>query len=263
MIRLKTPQEIAILHEGGEILSRILDELLRTAKPGVTTGELEALACRRMAEAGGTPSFKGYRTSGDQRPFPTALCTSLDYEVVHGTALPPRRLKDGQLLKIDVGMRYKGLYTDMAATVPIGTVAQADLELLRATREALMIGIEKAIAGGWVSDIGKAVDKHIRRHGFTTVKAMVGHGVGHAVHEEPQVPNYLDRSFKPVRLAAGMVLALEPMVNFGDDEIGMLPDGWTIVTADGSNSAHFEATIAVTDKGPDILTPIPPFAWTL
>jgi methionyl aminopeptidase len=256
MKNLKSEAEIAALREGGRILSDILRRIVAMAVPGATTDELEAATLRFMSDAGGEPSFKGYRTSPRQRPFPSALCLSLNSEVVHAPALPRRILKDGDLLKIDVGLRYKGLYTDMATTVAVGRVSRDASELVEATRQALEIGISKAVAGGWISDIGKAIDRHLRRHGYSAVRDLVGHGVGYAVHEEPSIPNYFDRRAEPVEMAPGMVLAIEPMVNFGSWEVATGPDGWTVLTADGSLSAHFEATVAVTEHGTEIITPI-------
>ena len=256
MIHLKSEQEIRNIREGGAILAAILAEASARVEPGVTTVELDAFIEERMIAAGGEPSFKGYR-SGRSRPFPHAACVSINSEVVHGLAAPARKLKSGDLLKLDVGLRYKDGYTDMAATVPVGQVSAEALRLMRATREALTIGIDKVRSGGWISDIGKAVDKHVRRQGFSTVKDLVGHGVGKYVHEEPQIPNYFDPSLEPVLIEPGMVLAIEPMVNAGGDAVRTKPDGWTVITADGSLSAHFEMTVAVTAKGVEIMTPLP------
>lgn len=257
MITLKSDEEIGRIREGGIILSKILTELVAMAKPGITTGELDAVAESRMREVGGEPSFKGYRTDPDVRPFPSSVCTSINDEVVHAPATPSRVVEDGDLLKLDIGMRYKGLCTDMAVTVPVGEVSKEALELIRVTKESMLAGIAKAVPGNWVSDIGKVVDKMVRRNGFTTVKDLVGHGVGHHVHEDPRVPNYFDPELDPVKIEPGMVLAIEPMVNMGEDEVRMRRDGWTVVTEDGSLSAHYEVTIAVTESGMEILTPVP------
>ena len=257
MIILKTAEEIEKIREGGVILSRILTELVANAKPGITTGELDALAETRMREAGGEPSFKGYRTDPDVRPFPTSESTSINDEVVHAPASPSRVVEDGDILKLDIGLRYKGLCTDMAVTVPVGEVSKEALELIRVTKGSMLAGIAKAMPGNWVSDIGKAVDKMVRRNGYTTVKDLTGHGVGHHVHEDPRIPNYFDPELDPVKIEPGMVLAIEPMVNMGEDEVRMRRDGWTVVTEDGSLSAHYEVTIAVTKEGMEIMTPIP------
>jgi methionyl aminopeptidase len=257
MILLKTTEEIEAIREGGKILSDILTELVSLVRPGVTTGDLDALAERRMREAGGEPSFKGYRTAKDVMPFPSTVCTSINAEVVHAPATPSRPVKEGDLLKLDIGLRYKGLCTDMAVTVPVGTVSEELRQLIAITKESMLLGIAKAQAGAWISDIGKAVDKHVRKYGCTTVKDLVGHGVGHHVHEGPSIPNYFDPTLEPVRIERGMVLAIEPMVNLGEEDIEVLSDGWTIVTADNTPSAHFEVTIAITEKGMEIMTPVP------
>jgi methionyl aminopeptidase len=227
------------------------------AKPGVTTGDLDAYAERRMREQGAEPSFKGYKSKGDKIPFPSTVCMSINNEVVHAPAVPSRALKDGDLFKMDIGLWYEDLCTDMAVTVPIGNVREEYKELARVTRESLYRGVEKAQEGGLISSIGKAVDKYVVRHNYTTVKDLVGHGVGHAVHEDPRIPNYFDESFDEVRIERGMVLAIEPMVNIGEEDVNVLRDGWTIVTADGSWAAHFEVTIAITENGTEIITPLP------
>ena len=257
MIYLKDKQEIDNIRRGGAILAAILAELAGLVRPGTGTAELEELAVRRMKEAGGEPAFKGYRIEGVRRPFPTALCTSINHEVVHGMALPDRKVAEGDLLKIDIGLRYRGGYTDMAATVAVGKVSEEKRRLVEVTRASLNAGLRRVRAGNWIRDIGKAVDAQVRRAGFSTVKALCGHGVGRQVHEDPQIPNYLDRGLEPVRIAAGMVLAIEPMVNAGDDEVYTLADEWTVATADGRPSAHFEVTVALTDDGPEIMTPQP------
>ena len=257
MITLKKPEEIALIREGGAILSRILTELVSMARPGITTGELDELAERRMREAGGEPAFKGYKTDPDVRPFASTVCISLDDEVVHAPAVPSRVVPTGTLLKLDIGLKYKGYFTDMAVTVPVGGVTPEALKLISVTKESMLAGIAKAVPGNWVSDIGKTIDKIVRRNDYTTVKDLVGHGVGHAVHEDPRVPNYFDPELDPVKLVPGMVLAIEPMVNMGEDEVRMKRDGWTVVTADGSLSAHYEVTIVVTEDGMEVLTPVP------
>lgn len=257
MIILKTDEEIAALREGGKLLSAIMREVAAAVEPGVSTRDLDALAEKRMLEVGGKPSFKGYKTAGDVRPFPSTVCTSINKEVVHAPAEPSRKLKDGDIVKLDAGMWYKGLCTDMAVSVAVGDIDEESRRLMEVTKESLRAGVKKAAEGNWISDIGKAVDKVVRRNGFSTVKDLVGHGVGKAVHEEPAIPNYFDASYEPVRIMKGMVLAIEPMVNAGSDAIQLMPDSWTIVTADGRPSAHFEVTLAVTGDGTEVLTPMP------
>jgi methionyl aminopeptidase len=257
MSLIKTPDEIEKLRRGGRMLSGILGELVAMVKPGAMTGDLDAYAERRMREQGAEPSFKGYKPTGTKTPFNSTVCMSINQEVVHAPAYPSRQLKDGDLFKLDIGLWYEGLCTDMAVTVPVGNAKEEYRKLARVTRDALMAGVAKANEGAWISEIGKAVDKHVRKHGYSTVKALVGHGVGHAVHEDPPVPNYFDEYFEPVRIKRGMVLALEPMVNIGEEDVHSLPDEWTIATDDGTWAAHFEVTIAITEQGTEIVTPLP------
>ncbi|MEA3249166.1 MAG: type I methionyl aminopeptidase [Patescibacteria group bacterium] len=257
MISLKTDEEIAKLREGGKILSAIMRELAAMVEPGVDTRDLDMFAEKRMLAAGGKPSFKGYKTAGDVRPFPSTVCTSINHEVVHAPAEPARKLQEGDIIKLDAGLWYEGLCTDMAVSVAVGDIDKEIRRLMEVTKESLYAGVKKAIAGGWISDIGKAVDKVARRNGFSTVKDLVGHGVGHAVHEDPRIPNFLDGSLEPVRIEKGMVLAIEPMINAGSDAIVLMPDSWTIITADGKPSAHFEVTLAITGDGTEVLSPLP------
>lgn len=257
MIILKTDEEIAALREGGKILSAIMREVAAAVEPGVNTWDLDALAEKRMLESGGKPSFKGYKTAGDVRPFPSTVCTSINQEVVHAPAEPARKLKEGDIIKLDAGMWYGGMCTDMAVSVAVGDIDREARRLMNVTKEALRAGVKKATEGGWISDIGKAVDRVARRNGFSTVKDLVGHGVGRAVHEEPAIPNYFDASYDPIRIEKGMTLAIEPMINAGTDAIRLMSDSWTIITADGKLSAHFEVTLAITGDGTEIMTPIP------
>ena len=259
MLESKTEKELEYIRAGGKILSRIVGELANLVAPGVGTGDVEALALKLMDEAGGQPAFKGYGGGKGVSPFPTAVCASLNHEVVHGPALPSREIKDGDLIKIDVGLKYQGYFTDMAVTVGAGNIDPKAIELSRVTREALILGVNQIRDGAWVSDIGKAVDRHVRKNGFSTVKDLVGHGVGRAVHEDPQIPNFLDRRATPVRLFSGLVLAIEPMVNLGGEAVKWGSDGWTVTTADNSLSAHFEMTVIVGQNGPEIVTPLPSF----
>ncbi len=257
MIIIKTPDEIQALREGGAILADIMRELADMVEPGIGTEELDAYAEKRMCTEGDGPSFKGYKSDPSDPPFPCTLCTSINHEVVHGIPVPGRKLKEGDVLKIDMGMWYGGMCTDMAASIPVGEISPEYRRLLQATKESLFKGIKKAVAGAWVSEIGKAVDKHVRRYGYSTVKDLVGHGVGKEVHEEPRIPNFFDPSLEPIRLEKGMTIAIEPMVNMGTDAVRLMSDGWTIVTADGQPSGHFEETIAIGGYGPERMTPLP------
>ncbi len=254
---IKTPEEIALIKEGGIKLGQILRTVAAAAKPGVTTGELDAMAEKMILESGGVPAFKHYRDRDDEPPFPSTICASVNDQLVH-TPAGEYELQAGDILSIDIGMQYPakdGLFTDMATTVAIGTISAEAKKLLKVTRRALEIGIKEARAGNYVSDIGKAVQKYVEGEGFSVVRELVGHGVGYAVHEDPRVPNYYDSRFPEVKLEEGMVIAIEPMVNVGNRAIDTLDDGWTIVTADGSLCAHFEHTVAIGKTKADILTP--------
>ncbi len=255
-ISIYTDEEVAALREGGHILSSILKELVSRVKPGVTTGDLDALAEKRMKEHGGTGSFKGY-LAGGKVPFNGVVCTSVNSEVVHGIPYPARPVKDGDTISLDIGMRYKGLCTDMAVTVPVGRVTEQARKLMHVTRAALFAGVDKVKPGTAIREIGRAIQPICEKAGYGVVRDLTGHGVGHEIHEEPPVPNYDDPDLPRVVMKKGMVIAIEPMVNAGTWEVEMLADEWTIVTADGKLSAHFEVTVAVTEDGHEILTPLP------
>lgn len=254
---IKTPEEIRIIREGGIILARILREVVVMIAPGVTTGEIDKLAVSRMREAGGEPSFLGFKNSASDRPYPTTLCTSINHEVVHAPASPSRALKDGNIIGLDVGLRYQGYCTDMAVTVGIGKISKDAKRLIRVTRDSLLRGLEAVKPGGQIREIGRAVQTYVEKNGFSVVRDLVGHGIGRNVHEEPRIPNFYDPRAKPVGIEEGMVLCIEPMVNVGRFAVVTLPDGWTIATADGSLAAHFEVTLVVTKDGYEILTPLP------
>jgi methionyl aminopeptidase len=247
MIVCRSAQEIEKMRAPNQLVARILAELAAAVAPGVTTEDLDALAEKRAREAGAEPAFKGYRG------FPATLCVSVNDEVVHGIPSAKRVLKPGDIISIDMGVKLGGFYGDSAVTVPVGEVPKGVTNLLDVTRQSLEKAIEKVQVGGRVSDIGHAVQSWVEAHGFSVVREFVGHGIGQALHEEPQIPNY----GKPGRgavLAEGMVLAIEPMVAMGRPETKVLKDGWTAVTRDGSLAAHFEHTVAVTKNGPLILT---------
>jgi methionyl aminopeptidase len=246
MVTLKSPREIEKMRRSGAITSRVLTGLMKTARAGMTTGELDRLAERGIRDAGGIPTFKGYNG------FSASICASVNEEVVHG--IPGSRiLHDGDLLSIDIGTTLDGFVSDCAVTLPIGNVSQIARRLLEVTQECLTIGIGQMQRGKRVGDIGAAVQAHAEGNGFGVVRELVGHGVGRAMHEEPQVPNYGDAGTGP-ELRTGLVLALEPMITQGSPKVRILEDGWTVVTADGKLAAHFEHTIAVTDAGPRVLT---------
>lgn len=254
---IKTAEEISVLREGGALLSRALAAGVAAVRPGVTTGELDQIVTRVIREGGGEPSFLGYKTHSQDPPFPTTLCTSINQEVVHAPAVPARVLEDGDIIGLDIGARYKGFCTDMAVTVAVGNVGKDVRKLMQVTRESLLRGLEQIKPGNLISDIGKAVQAHVEKHGYGVVRDLVGHGVGRKVHEDPRIPNYFDPHLKPVRIVPGMVLCIEPMVTLGDYAVDTLPDDWTIATVDGSPAAHFEVTVVVTETGHDIITPLP------
>ena len=205
---------------------------------------------------GGKPSFLGYKGGGNI-PFPATLCVSRNQEVVHGVGTRGNILVEGDIVGLDIGCWYRGLATDMAATVAVGGISKERLALLRVTRAALFAGVEAARAGGLVSDIGVAVEQSIDFKKYGIVRSLVGHGVGHAVHEPPQIPNYSSSGFPIVKIKPGMCLAIEPMITLGTHEVVTAKDGWTIITRDNSDAAHFEVTITITEDGPEILTPQP------
>ena len=247
MIVYKSPEEIDQMRRAGRIVADTIDELLDRVRPGITTRQLDEIAERSIRSAGATPSFKGYRG------FPASICTSLNDEVVHG--IPGKqRVGEGDILKLDVGAIWEGFHADSAVSVYVGD-APSDVvdKLLRVTEESLAAGISELRAGGRLSDVGHAVQQLVEGAGFAVVREYVGHGVGRFLHEDPQVPNYGDPGRGP-EIKPGLVVAIEPMVNVGDWRTEVQDDGWTVVTADGSLSAHFEHTIEVTPDGPEVLT---------
>ena len=246
MIVCRSRAELDKLRRVNQLVAAVLGELRAMVAPGVTTQDLDAVAEARVREAGAEPAFKGYHG------YPATVCTSINDQVVHGIP-SSRRLVEGDIVSIDMGAKLDGFFGDCAVTVPVATVDAASAELLRVTEESLFRGIDAVKPGARVSDIGAAVQQHVEAHGFSVVREFVGHGIGTALHEEPQIANYGPAGHGP-RLAEGMVLAIEPMVNIGKPVVRVLADGWTAVTRDGSLSAHFEHTVAVTRDGREILT---------
>ena len=240
------------MRAASQLVARILDDLAAMVVPGVATADLDAAAEQKVRAAGAEPAFKGYRG------YPATLCASANEQVIHG--IPNRTpLKAGDIISLDMGVKLDGYYGDSAVTVPVGAVGDDVAQLLRVTQEALVKGIAQVRVGGRISDIGHAIQKHVEAHGFSVVREFVGHGIGASLHEEPQIANYGEPGRGP-RLAEGMTLAIEPMVNMGRPAVKVLADGWTAVTKDGSLSAHFEHTVAVTKNGPDVLTARQPVA---
>ncbi len=246
-IELKSPKEIGAMREAGAIVAATLSILADAAKSGVSTFELDKIAAAELERRKAKPAFLGYHG------FPATLCVSVNAEVVHGIPSAKRTIREGDLVSLDFGCVVRGFYADAALTVGVGKVSPAAKRLMDVTRESLHKGIDAMKVGARLGDVSSAVQGHCETAGFSVVREFVGHGIGRALHEDPPVPNY-GKAGTGLRLAAGMVLAIEPMVNAGGPEVVTLDDGWTAVTKDGSLSAHFEHTIALTEDGPEILT---------
>lgn len=276
MIYYKTAEEIKILQEGGEILAGILDELCQMVKVNTSTLDLEKRALELMSQVGARPAFKDY-AMGDGIFFPSALCVSVNNEVVHGSSLPERILRAGDIVSLDIGMewpvqseeearannrpynkhsKFGGFFTDTCRTVAVGKISSEAKKLLRVTQEALEIGIKQALPGKTINDIGQAIERYVVKHGFSVVEDLVGHGVGYFAHEKPHVFNYEigEDDGDNFVLRPGMVIAIEPMVNVGRFAVKMAKNKYTILTADSSLSAHFEHSIAILDQGNLVLT---------
>ncbi len=254
MIIRKSPAELEKMRRAGLIVHQILQRLKEMVQPGVTTLDLEVEAERMMKEAGAKPAFKGYYVPAAGGRYPFVLCTSVNEEVVHGMPSAKRVLKEGDIVSIDTGVSVDGYYGDSAITVAVGRISDETRRLLEVTQESLELAIEQMKAGNRLFDVCGAIERHVTQNGFSVVREFVGHGIGASLHEEPQVPNYVDRRNENPRLKEGMVLAIEPMVNAGRPETKVLDDRWTAVTRDGSYAAHFEHTVAVTSNGPWVLT---------
>ncbi|MBP9727837.1 MAG: type I methionyl aminopeptidase [Candidatus Moranbacteria bacterium] len=252
---IKTEDEIQHLRASCKRLAGVLDTIMKEVRVGMSTWDIDVLAERLIREAGGIPIFKGYH-AGSGRPFPASLCVSLNNEVVHGIPRKERIIKEGDLLKLDIGMRFEGMVSDMARTMPIGGITKEAQALLDVTRESLERGIVELRPGAPISAYAHAVQSYVESHGFSVVRDLVGHGVGRELHEDPQVPNYTSRHMHDFILAPGMTLALEPMINVGTFQVDIAPDDWTFITADGKLSAHFEDTVVITENGAEILTRI-------
>ena len=242
------------LREGGKRLARVLEELTHRTRPGITTAELNRIAEQLIREGGDVPSFLHYQPDSAHRPFPSAICISVNDEIVHG--IPSEHsieLKDGDIVSFDVGVTHKGLITDAAITVPVGNIDRNAEKLINTTREALAVGIKAARAGNTSGDIGYAIEEFVKPYGYGIPVELGGHGVGRKVHEDPDISNY-GKKGEGDMLHAGMVIAIEPMLNEGSSRISFDNDGYTVRTADGSRSAHFEHTVLITDGDPEILT---------
>lgn len=255
MIYIKTSEEIALIREGGKILAQILEELGRAVKPGIKTIELDRLAESLVFKYGAIAAFKNYKPDfnrKDQAGYPASVCVSVNEEVVHG--IPSERLlAEGDIVSLDMGILYKGYYTDAAITVGAGKISSEAQKLIDVTKKSLELGIEQAKAGNHFGDVGAAIQNYVEANGFSVVRDLIGHGVGKYIHEEPEIPNF-GKPGAGLEIKEGMVLAFEPMVNAGGYKVKILADGWTFATQDKSISAHFEHTVAITKNGVEALT---------
>lgn len=252
MIIIKTPDEIKIMRGGGRILADIMKQLSGAVKPGITTKDLDRLAEELIFRYGAKPSFKGYRTDSSRKAYPTALCVSVNEEIVH--AVPGGRvLKEGDVVSLDCGIWHKGLCVDMAVTVPVGNVLLEVSRLIRVTKKSLKRALKKIRPGNTIGDIGNTIQRYVEGQNFNVIRNLVGHGVGREVHEDPEIPNFGKRHKGPA-LKLGMTLAIEPMVVMGDWKTDLQKDGFGVKTSDNKLSAHFEHTVAVTENGCEVLT---------
>lgn len=246
MIPLKSQKDLQLIRQSGQILSQVMRQLEKFVREGVLTREIDELAEKLIREQNALPAFKGYKG------FPATVCTSINEEIVHGIP-SERRLKNGDILGLDVGVKYNGYFSDAAVTLPVGVVPAKVKKLIEVARKALAEGIKEAKPGNHLLDISAAIQRQVEKNGFSVVRQFVGHGIGTSLHEDPEIPNF-GRPHHGLLLEKGMVLAIEPMVNMGGWEAEISANGWTAVTKDGLPSAHFEHTVAITEKGPEILT---------
>jgi len=246
-IIVKTPAEIVIMEQANQIVAGVLSLLQERMRPGLTTMQMDKWAEEYCRDHGAEPAFKGYRG------FPGSLCVSINEQVVHGIPSTKVKVRDGDIVSVDFGTRFKGYYGDSAVTIPVGEISEQEQSLIDVTREALERGINQVRVGNRISDISRAVQDHAEKHGFSVVRQFVGHGIGTNLHEGPEVPNYVQKKGSP-RIVEGMVVAIEPMVNLGTHKVKVLKDGWTVITADCRPSAHFEHSVAATGDAPFVLS---------
>lgn len=253
-ITVKSPEEIQLMFEANQIVAGVLALLRQRMRPGLTTFKLDRWAEEYCRDHDGIPAFKGYRG------FPGSLCVSINEQVVHGIPSKKVVLREGDIVSIDFGVKFKGFFGDAAVTLPVGAVTPENERLMRVTRESLELAIDQVRIGNRIADISRAVQVHVEKHGYSVVRQFVGHGIGTALHESPEIPNYVQKSKSSPRIMEGMVLAIEPMVNAGTYKVKVLKDNWTVVTADSKPSAHFEHSVAATRNGPyvlsDLATPV-------
>lgn len=252
-MRFKNARQFEALRESGKRLAHVMERVSQYVAPGVSTGELDCVAELAMRELSGIPVFKGYGKEHGN-PFPASICTSINDEVVHGIPNDARILKEGDVIKIDMGIRFDGMVTDMARTFPVGVISNTAQALLSATEASLLAGIDAIRLGAKLSDYARAVETVVKKGGFSAVRDLVGHGVGFELHEPPQIPNYLGSGLPNVAFRSGMAVALEPMVNVGRPDVRLAHDGWTFLSSDGSLSAHFEDTVIITDDSTEVVT---------
>jgi methionyl aminopeptidase len=255
MIIIKTPEEIEILREGGKRLATVLYKVGDMVKTGISTWELDKYAEKLIRDMGDYPASLHYLPEGADYSYPASVCISVNNEVVHGIPKKDKMLQEGDIVSLDLVLKHKNLFTDMAITVPVGVVSVSSLKLLKITEDALEVGISVAQGGNRIGDIGNAIENFVRKHKYGIVEILSGHGVGRAIHEDPYVPNF-GKANTGAKLVPGMVIAIEPMLNNGTKNVVLDKDGWTFRTADGKRSAHFEHTILITDGEPEVLTKI-------
>lgn len=254
MISIKSKEEIEIMREGGRILAGVLRCVSEQVKPGTKASDLDRLARELVFESGARPSFLGYKPGGAGVGYPAALCVSINDEIVHGLPTENKIVFEGDIVKLDLGVEYKKMHTDATVMVGVGKLPANAEKIMRVVKECLGFGIKEIKPGATLNNFARAVERHARKNGFEVVRDLVGHGVGHSVHEPPQVFNYADRRMKEIVLREGMTLALEPMINEGSFEIVLADDGWTYLTRDGGLNGHWEDTVAVTKNGCEVLT---------
>ena len=253
MIKIKSPEELNLMRIAGRVTAEVLMIMREAVRPGISTGELDRLAEEHIRANNGIPAFKNYQPAYDMTPFPGTICASINEEIVHGIPKASRILNEGDIISIDVGACVNGYFGDAACTFPVGKISKERQALLDATENALNLAIKAAVVNNTVGDIGYAVESYIKPLKFGIVRDYTGHGVGAKLHESPQVPNY-GKAHSGMTLKAGMTLAIEPMIMSGKEAVKVAPNGWTVLTLDGSDAAHFERSIAILDDGPEILT---------
>ena len=253
MIHLKTQEDLKLMRIAGRVTAEVLDIMREAVRPGISTGELDRLAEEHIRANNGIPAFKNYKPAANMTPFPGTICASINDEIVHGIPKFSRILEEGDIISVDVGAYINGWCGDAACTYPVGAISEERMKLLKVTEESLNRAIAQALAGNTLGDIGNAVESYVKPLGYGVVRDYTGHGIGQKMHESPQIPNY-GKAGQGMTLKAGMTIAIEPMIMTGREKVRVGSNGWTVLTADGSDAAHFERTVAVLEDGPEILT---------